>query len=107
VKALKIAALVLLIFPGSCVAYYGYWSYQWDRSESVANEFCGSTTVGSDVSSAITRARAMDRRVSDGTREGQKYYVVFFPGPIFNQFICELTVADGNVASKRIIKDGD
>ena len=106
-RAIKIAAMILLILPGSCVAYYKYWEYQLDRSEALAKRFCESVAVGSDASEAIALARKADKFVRDGTRDGQTFLTITFPGPIFNAYSCDLTVADGKVTSKVLVEQKD
>jgi hypothetical protein len=106
-RALKIAAMILTIFPGSCVAHYAYWDYQWRRSERKANAFCDSVALGSEASEVIPRAMKADRLVRDGTRDGTTSYAVTFPGPVFNAFRCDLTVADGKVTSKVLVEPKD
>ena len=105
--ALKIAAMILLILRGSCVAYYKYWVYQRDRSEALAKKFCESVAVGSDASEAIALAMKADNRLRDGRGEGRTSYSVSFPGPIFNAYTCDLTLADGKVASKVLVEQKD
>src|SRR5436853_5295237 len=104
---LKFSSLVLLTLLGSSIAFCTHWGYQWDRAEREANAFCRDVTVGSNLSSAIARAKGAQKRVSEGIREGETFYVIFFPGPIFNQFTCELTVADGKIASSTLIEPKD
>jgi hypothetical protein len=63
--------------------------------------------LGSDAAEMIPRAMKADRLIRDGTRDGAKAYAVTFPGPVFNAFRCDLTVADGKVTSKVLVEPKD
>jgi hypothetical protein len=103
-RALKILAIVLLPF----VAYVGYWQYQYERSKSDASAYCASTEIDSDVSKAGPRAEAMGvPQFRHGFRDEKKIYAVTFTGPIFNAFICELTVTDGKITAKSLKERDD
>jgi hypothetical protein len=88
------------------IAYYVYWGYQQSRAEAQAHAFCESSPIGSDVSRATSRAREM-KLLRHGYSEQQALFLAVFPGAIFNAFVCELSVADGKVASRRVFADGD
>jgi hypothetical protein len=107
VRALKIAAMILLIFPGSCVAYYGYWDYQWANAKRLANQFCGSVTTGAPISDATARAKRDGRRFTDGMRDGEQNVVITFTGPTFNAVTCELKAIDGRIASAQVVEQPD
>ncbi len=103
-RALKILAVVLLPF----IAYSFYWQYQYQRSKSDANAYCASMEIGSDVARAGPRAESMGIPLfRHGFRDQKKIYAVTFTGPIFNAFVCELTVADGKITAKRVTELGD
>ena len=103
-RALKILAVVLLPF----VAYVGYWQYQYERSKSDATAYCAATEIGSDVAKAGPRAEAMGvPQFRHGFRDEKRIYSVTFTGPIFNAFVCELTVADGKVTAKNVTELAD
>jgi hypothetical protein len=97
--ALTAAGLIVLIGPGSCVAYYGYWERQWSYAKAEAARFCDSATPGSDLSSAVARARNREMRVREGTRDGEDYAVVTFLGPTHNAVSCELRATDAKIVS--------
>lgn len=101
-SALKILAVILL----ACIAYVGYWEFQYQRAEADANKFCASVPLGSNVSKAIAQAQAMEG-VRHGFQDNQSRYIVMFKGPIFNSFFCELSLADGKVTSKHAGVFGD
>lgn len=92
-------AIVLLF-----AAYYAYWQYQYRRAEAAATDFCARTTVGSDISESIAR---VDHAKGMRGIEGENRYVVFFPGPIFNAFECEIELAGGKVVSKKVAEPQD
>jgi Tfp pilus assembly protein FimT len=90
----KALATVLVLFA----AYVAYWMYQDRRAQSAANEFCNALALGSRPSEAIERAKAAGRR----TIEKPDGVAFVFQGPIFNAYICELSVADGKIARKQV-----
>ena len=98
--ALTVFGPIVLLFAG----YYAYWQYQYRRAESAATEFCARTAVGSDISEAIAR---VDRAKGMRGIEGENRYVVFFPGPVFNAFACEIELANGKVVSKKVVEPQD
>jgi hypothetical protein len=89
---------VLGIVAALFAAYVAYWIYQDRRAESAANEFCNALAIGSRPSEAIERAKAAGRR----TIEKPDGVAFLFQGPIFNAYICELSVADGKIARKQV-----
>ena len=97
---------ILAFFVCAFAAYYGYWTYQYNAAKSAANTFCASATMGSDVSTAITRAEAAGIR--HGLRSSEDPGHVFhFRGPIFNAFTCELSVSAGKVTLTRVVQPSD
>ena len=95
--ALKIIAV------GVCaaVAYFLYWEYQYREAESDANRFCSSVGIGSRVSDITEKAKHLEN-FRHGFQENESRYIAVFKGPIFNAFVCELTLADGKVSSARV-----
>jgi hypothetical protein len=103
-RALKI--VVILLMP--VVFYVVYWQHQYQRSKSDADKFCAAMEIGSDVATAGPRAEAMGvPPFRHGFRDEKKIYAATFTGPIFNAFTCELTVADGRIAAKRVTELND
>jgi hypothetical protein len=103
---MKAAIKVVLILVACLAAYFGFWHYQYDRAQAAANDFCGSVAVGTDIAAAIPRVEALGG-VRHGFQEQEARYIVVFRGPIFNAFICELTLTAGKVVSNRVRPDGD
>lgn len=91
---------ILAIVVGCFLGYYLYWQHQYESAEADARQFCASTAEGSDISEAITRAESL-KGIRHGFTEPDQRYTVYFRGPIFNMFTCELTVAAGKVTSRR------
>jgi hypothetical protein len=103
-RALKILALLLM----PLIFYVAYWQYQYQRSKSDANAYCAAVEIGSDASTAGPRAEAMGvPPFRHGFRDEKKLYAATFTGPIFNAFVCELSVADGKIAAKRVTELDD
>ena len=98
---MRLTLKILAIVVGCFLAYFGYWQYQYKAAESAAEQFCASAADGSDISAAIARAEGI-KGVRHGFQDPKDRYVVMFRGPIFNAFVCELTVADGKVTSRRV-----
>ena len=98
--ALMVFGAIFLLFGG----YFAYWHYQYQRAESAATDFCAAATVGSDISDSIAR---VDRQKGMRGIDGENRYVVFFPGPIFNAFSCEIELAGRKVVSKRVVEPQD
>ena len=97
---------VILTLVGLCAGYYAYWNRQQSAAESQAKTFCEASAIGSDVSRAVERAREL-KLVGGGYSEQQGRFIAVFRGAIFNAFVCELTVANGKVTSRRVFRDGD
>jgi uncharacterized membrane protein len=98
---MRLTIKILAIVVGCLVAYFGYWQYQYKAAESAAGQFCAAVADGSDLSDAIARAEGI-KGVRHGFADPKVRYVVMFKGPIFNAFVCELTVADAKVTSRRV-----
>jgi hypothetical protein len=96
-RTLTIIAVIL----GAALAYFGYWHYQYARAESDANRFCTSVSIGSSVSDVTEKAKGLEG-FRHGLQENESRYIAVFPGPIFNAFVCELTLADGKVSSAHV-----
>ena len=94
---IKIIAVVLC----AAVAYFLYWEYQYREAESDAKRFCASVSIGSTVSDVTGKAKHLEG-FRHGFQENESRYTAVFPGPIFNAFVCELTLADGKVVSARV-----
>jgi hypothetical protein len=90
----KLLAILVLLFA----AYVGYWLYQDDRAHIAADKFCDAIATGSQASDTIDRAKSDGRRVL----ENQEGMAVHFQGPIFNAYICEVTVANGKVVRRQV-----
>ena len=90
----KVLGIVAALFA----AYVAYWIYQDRRADSAANEFCNALAIGSRPSEAIERAKAAGRR----TIEKPDGVAFLFQGPIFNAYVCELSVADGKIARRQV-----
>jgi hypothetical protein len=91
----KVLGTVAALFS----AYVAYWIYQDRRAESAANEFCNAIAIGSRASEAVERAKTANRRMLEKP-EGIAF---LFQGPIFNAYLCEVTVADGKILRRQII----
>jgi len=91
----KALATILVLF----VAYVAYWMYQDRGAQSAANEFCNALAIGSRPSEAIDRAKAAGRRAIEKP-DGVAF---LFQGPIFNAYLCEVTVADGKMVRRQIL----
>lgn len=96
---MKLALKILAVFVLASIAYYAYWEFQYRRAAAGAKTFCEAVPVGSDISKVIVQAQALEG-VQHGFQENRTRYIVIFRGPIFNQFVCELDVADGRVSSR-------
>ena len=97
---LTVFGTIVLLFA----AYYAYWQYQYRRAEGAATDFCARAAIGSDISESIAR---VDREKGMRGIEGENRYVVFFPGPTFNAFACEIELAGGKVVSKKVVEPQD
>lgn len=83
------AVAIVVVFVG-CVAYVN-WS-----AEKRAREFCSRIPVGSDISSATSKAN--DGKILWGSASG---YTFYFSGFIFDKAVCEVSVDKaGKVISK-------
>ena len=115
---LKYFTLAFVIDGGGCNATFngdtsitdGSWTSAINSLRAGGGDVIASFggASGSEEALACTSVAALEaqyKRVIDGQREGVKYLAVLFPGPIFNQFICELTAADGKVTAKRVLDD--
>src|SRR5918994_4104012 len=90
----KAVGIVVLLF----IAYIAYWLYQDRSAQIAADQFCDAIDPGSRASDAIDRARAASRRVL----ENQEGFAILFQGPIFNAYVCEVTVAGGKVVRRQV-----
>jgi hypothetical protein len=97
---------VLGVLALALAAYVAYWFYQDDRARTAANAFCDSVTIGSGMSAAADRLKAMPD-VRHGFIQSESTYFASFRGPIFNAYTCELKIADGKVASKAVAEPVD
>lgn len=91
---------IVLLFA----AYYAYWQYQYRQAETAATDFCARTAVGSDIADTIAR---VDSEKGRRALKDENRYVVFFPGPIFNAFECEIEHADRKVVTKKVTEPRD
>jgi hypothetical protein len=101
-SALKVLGFVALVFA----AYVAYWFYQDDRARSAATAFCDSVAVGSPMGDAADKLGGRSD-VRHGFMKSENKYLAIFRGPIFNAYTCELKIADGKVAEKRVVEPVD
>lgn len=96
-KIAAITALILGVALGAMVscAVFLDWS-----AEKKADAFCDETAIGSDISTAI--ARAKNKGILQGPREGAyKGHAFYFSGFVFSKGVCEVSVGQyGKVTSK-------
>ena len=96
-------AKVLGIFLALFAAYVAYWFYQDHRAQTDANELCNAIPIGSRASDAADRAKAAGRRTADTSER----LLIFFQGPIFNAYVCEVTLANGTVSRREVSRMED
>ena len=95
----KLLGIVLALFT----AYGTYWFYQDRRAQTAAEEFCNAIPIGSRASEVVERAKAAARRTADSS----EHLVVFFQGPVFNAYICDVTLVNGTVSRKQVSRMED
>jgi hypothetical protein len=88
---LILVAIVLIFFT-----YAASLSHRLRAAERRAHEFCDAIAIGSDISTAVAKAKAED--VFWGSVQG---YTFYFPATLFDKAVCEVTVdREGKVVSK-------
>jgi hypothetical protein len=98
----KIVGVLVLLFA----AYIAYWFYQDHRARTQSSAFCDSVAVGSDMA-AVESAASAAKVARHGYMQSEGVYLAIFPGPIFNAYTCELKMAGGKVAAKRVVEPKD
>ena len=96
---------IFVVLAGLFIAYFFYWGYKDRQAESAANRFCNAVVIGSAVSGIAAQAEAAGARYLSSSTS--KLHKVFFQGPIFNGFYCDLTVADGKVLFRQVTRMED
>jgi hypothetical protein len=102
-KSLKIIVLVISVVILCCGAVVGCIGYANWSAERRARAFCDEIAIGSDISTAIERAK--DKKLLWGPAGG---YTFYFPGFMFDKAVCQASVnREGKVISKGAVMEYD
>ena len=100
-----VAVFVLVLIVSVLLLWYytATTSNRLRAAEMKAHAFCDAIAIGSDISTAVSRAKAED--IFLGTAGG---YTFYFPATSFDKAVCEVTVTrDGKVISKDAVMEYD
>jgi hypothetical protein len=100
VKATVVVISVVILSCGAIVACIGYGGWSAERR---ARAFCDEIAIGSNISTAISRAK--DKNILWGPARG---YTFYFPAFMFDKAVCEVAVdREGKVTSKGAVMEYD
>jgi len=97
----KMVGIVIAIY-----IVYGVSDAYLNRQALVeAYQFCNAVVIGSAATNLAERAKASGASMGSGSNANLQRF--FFPTPIASGFSCDVTVADGKVASLKVtgVKD--